>query len=125
MPMKCAGRPFFGVDRKLSQTVASAGQRVKATSSVSAGSRSSQGMTGARIAFTPRRSSKLSAGGPSALEVLEDAGRLALRIAHRVGRRLRAGQRRLQPVVERRRDALVVVGGELGDRVLQLVARNE
>src|SRR6476660_7329991 len=43
--MKCAGRPFFGVDRKLSQTVASAGQWVKATSSVSAGSSRSHGVT--------------------------------------------------------------------------------
>src|SRR5947199_8070866 len=43
--MKCAGRPFFGVDTKLSQIVASAGQCVKATSSVSAGTSSSHGVT--------------------------------------------------------------------------------
>ena len=47
--MKCAGRPFFGVDRKLSQIVASAGQWVKATSSVSAGSSSSHGVTRAAV----------------------------------------------------------------------------
>ncbi len=48
----------------------------------------------------------------------------ACAVLHRLLRRLGAGKRRLQAVVERLGDALVVMGGKLGDRILQLVARH-
>src|SRR6185503_10465204 len=54
----------------------------------------------------------------------QDAIGLALRVLHRLLGRLGAGERGLQPVVQRLGHALVVVGGELGHRVLQLVARH-
>ena len=55
---------------------------------------------------------------------LEQALGLGLRVLHRLLGRLRAGERRLQAVVERLGDALVVVRRQLGHRVLQLVARD-
>ena len=50
--------------------------------------------------------------------------RLALRVLHRLLGRLGAGERRLQPVVQRLGHALVVVRRQLGLRVRQLVARD-
>src|SRR5271165_5968359 len=51
---------------------------------------------------------------------LEHTLGLGLRILHRLLGGLRAGERSLEPIVEGLGDALVVMGGELGDRVLQL-----
>src|SRR4029453_1208915 len=52
----------------------------------------------------------------------ENAVGFGLRVPHRLGRRLGPGQRGLEAVVERLDHALVVVGGQLGHRVLELVA---
>ena len=56
--------------------------------------------------------------------VRQDALGLGLRVLHRLLRRLGAGQRRLQAVVERLGDALVLVRRELRHRELELVARD-
>src|SRR5438046_719706 len=50
--------------------------------------------------------------------------RLSLRVLHRLIGRLGTGQCGLQAVVQRLGDALVVVRRELGDGVLELVARD-
>src|SRR5664279_6323702 len=97
MPMKCEGRAFFAVEKKLSHTVASAGQCVKVTSSTIAGSRSSQGVT--RVRKLSKAVLSRAEAPDSVLVVLQDARRFALRILHRFSRRLRTGERRLQAVV--------------------------
>src|SRR5438105_10863726 len=48
--------------------------------------------------------------------LLQDPLRLGLRILHRLFGRLGAGQRGLEPVVERLGDALVLMGGQLRHR---------
>src|SRR5690606_74571 len=131
-----AGREPFGVENRLCQAVASAGQCVKATSRTSAGSSSSQAMicicrsrggaapaprgTGpdTRDAMAASRGVEATVRAPTSAAIAvparsapvcaQDAVGLALRVLHRIGWRLRTGERGLQPVVERFRHALIL-----------------
>src|SRR3954463_10896564 len=124
--------------------VATAGQCVNSASKAIAGSTSSQPWIAAgRRLFkaTPARPrasgdpepwkrknwipacAGMSGGGASPIR-LQDPLRLDLRVLHRLLGRFRAGEGGLQAVIERLGDALVLVGGELRRRELELVARD-
>ena len=134
-PMKAAGRRPCGVEKKLSMTVVTAGTCVKVASRTTAGSASSQPCTwmfSCGVRGADHRGRAAPAGTrmprPACLSVSDsgqDARRLGLRLVERGLGRLGAGQHRLQRVVERLGDALIVVGRQFGDGVLELVARDQ
>src|SRR5580704_11330395 len=62
--------------------------------------------------------------GRASLIGTQYAHRFRLRVFHRLLRRLGAGQRRLDAVVERLGDALIVVSRQFRDSIFELVARH-
>src|SRR6185312_6006618 len=131
-PTKTAARRPCGVEKKLSMMVATAGTCVNVAKRTTAGNARSQPCTwmlrcACFRSIGARMSRPLIGSGRPCLSVLigsEDAVRLRLGFVERGLGRLGAGQGRLQGIVERLGDALIVVRRQLGDGVLELVTRD-
>src|SRR6266851_5639838 len=124
--MNFAARSPFGVVNRLSQKVAMVGKWVNVASSTAAGSSSSQPWMWIcqrrMVRNSPLRSLSPVGRGRTSPIGPQQPVRLALGVLHRLLRRLGAGERRLQIVVEGLGDTLIVVGGELRHREGKLVA---
>src|SRR3569833_3621725 len=132
-PTKGGGFVPRGVANRLSTSVLIAGICVKVASRTTAGRASSQPCTWtfslrvrrAVIGRNRRRKPSLPPASPSLLIRRQGARGLGLRLVERGLRRLAVRQDRLQRVVQRLGDALVVVRRQFGDGVLELVARDQ